>query len=405
MNRVFCLMMFLVLAFAPFISRGEEVLLTWDQNQEAELAGYNVYYGNSSGVYFEDPFTLPQESLVAVDGTVTYQFPTTLSPELTHYFSITAYDIWGYETGFSNEVRYPLPEGSTDTSVIINNNDLVTYSPNVILTLFAAVDGQELDGNAQRTFSNDNQVWSDPEPYARTKEWRLSLGEGTKTVYAKFGDGAGNWITDTVQDQIIYEVSGNSCDDPQMLSPVSITASSVSPFSAIEYVLDGNPVTAWSTFSFFQKEEFITLDLGELKRVSSFDMFAAKLYGLDFFPPNFQIQTSRDNINWLTISSEQGYTASFEPPYSDRWNFDNLSCRYIRIYITKAKTLLFLLHIAQIAEIEVSGCDLTADVPVVGGKSFLNEAEKVPTREKIATDQETGQLPLTTPGKPVVKFK
>ncbi len=212
MNRVSCNLflvscILIMLAFAPFSSYGEAVLLTWDQNQEEELAGYNVYYGNSSGVYFEDPFTLPKESLAEVDGTVSYQVPITLSPELTYYFAITAYDIWGYETGFSNEVQFPLPEGGTETSVIINNNDLVTYSPSVTLTLFAAVDGQELDDNAQMTFSNDNQAWSDPEPYARTKMWILSPGEGTKTVYAKFGDGAGNWITDTVQDQIIYEES------------------------------------------------------------------------------------------------------------------------------------------------------------------------------------------------------
>ena len=35
---------------------GEEILLTWDQNEEEELAGYNVYYGNESGVYFDDSF-------------------------------------------------------------------------------------------------------------------------------------------------------------------------------------------------------------------------------------------------------------------------------------------------------------------------------------------------------------
>ncbi len=179
------------------------------------------------------------------------------------------------------------------------------------------------------------------------------------------------------------------------------------PSLSIEYALDGNPVTAWSTFSFFQKEEFITLDLGELKRVSSFNMFAAKLYGLDYFPANFQIQTSRDNINWLTVSSEQGYTSSFEPPYSDSWNFDNHSCRYIRVYITRAKTLLFFFRIAQIAEIEVYGCDVEAYVPQLAGEDSLPEDMRKKETKEILLGEVT--VPVqgvpSVPGRPEVEFK
>jgi hypothetical protein len=42
-------------------------------------------------------------------------------------------------------------------------------------------------------FSNDNVTYSTPEAYGTTKSWTLSAGDGTKTVYAKFSDAAGNW--------------------------------------------------------------------------------------------------------------------------------------------------------------------------------------------------------------------
>ena len=42
-------------------------------------------------------------------------------------------------------------------------------------------------------FSNDNSNWSTAEAYATSKSWSLASGDGTKTVYAKFSDVAGNW--------------------------------------------------------------------------------------------------------------------------------------------------------------------------------------------------------------------
>ena len=105
---------FSVLHFS--ISYGADVILSWDQNQEEELAGYYVYYGTSSRTYFENPFKLPKESLVEVDGSVNYQFTVSLTPGMTYYFAVTAYDIWGYETDFSNEVQYLIPEGEPDTT-------------------------------------------------------------------------------------------------------------------------------------------------------------------------------------------------------------------------------------------------------------------------------------------------
>jgi hypothetical protein len=55
-------------------------------------------------------------------------------------------------------------------------------------------------------FSNDNINWSAPETYAISKAWTLSSGDGTKPVYVKFKDGAGNWSS-AYSDTILLDTS------------------------------------------------------------------------------------------------------------------------------------------------------------------------------------------------------
>jgi hypothetical protein len=413
MKLAHCLLISFILILSPFCSYGGEVLLSWDQNQEEELAGYNVYYGTTSGTYFEEPFKLPKESLLEVEGRVSYGFPQKLTPNMTYYFVVTAYDKWGYETDFSNEVQYSPPEGENDTippiaTIIINNNDIVTYSRNVILTLFATDDDKELGVDGLMTFSNDNQEWSEPEPYTTTKLWTLLPGEGINTVYARFRDAAGNWMIETAEDQIIYEASESSCDSPHNLQPASIAASSqFLPFYSKDNAFDGNPMTTWSTFSFFKREEFITLDLGELKRINSVIMYASKLFGIDSFPTNFLIQVSRDNISWANVNTAQGYVPPIEYPYSDSWNLNNLACRYIRVYITKAKTLFFFFQVSQIAEIEVYGCDVEEYVPVLAEEDSSRKDGREEERSMGTADKTTdsNQKTPTVPGRPEISFE
>ena len=48
-------------------------------------------------------------------------------------------------------------------------------------------------GVTQMQFSNDNITWSALEPYSSAaKNWTLATGNGTKTVYARYRDAAGN---------------------------------------------------------------------------------------------------------------------------------------------------------------------------------------------------------------------
>ena len=68
-------------------------LLTWDANQESNLAGYKVYFGTSSKTY---------GTPIDVGNSTTHTVPN-LSQGIQYFFSVTAYDISGNESLFSNE--------------------------------------------------------------------------------------------------------------------------------------------------------------------------------------------------------------------------------------------------------------------------------------------------------------
>jgi len=74
--------------------------------------------------------------------------------------------------------------------ILINNNAGKTFSIWVTLNLSAVDIGS---GVAEMKFSNNNYTWSAPEPYTAVKAWALTSGIGSKTVYVKYKDNAGNW--------------------------------------------------------------------------------------------------------------------------------------------------------------------------------------------------------------------
>jgi len=245
------------------------------------------------------------------------------------------------------------------------------------------------------TFSNDDLEWSEPEPYTTTKMWTLSSGKEDKTVYAKFRDVTGNWMIEPVKDQI--KLTGAS----HKLRPVSIEASSeFLPFWKKTSAVDGNQKSLWSTaLSLARRNEFITLDFGEIKQMSRIDMYASKLFNSDLFPLSFKIQISNDNLNWEEMHTENNY--KLQSVRSASWDIDSYQTRYIRIYITKAKPFFFFFYLAQIAEIEVYGCDIPEQNLASGNEDKKSEDDHTDeTGDVIESDQ---GLP-GVPGKPVITF-
>jgi hypothetical protein len=71
-----------------------QVVLAWDPNTEPTLAGYKVYVGTASGVY-STPINV---------GNVTTYTVLNLAPGSVYFFVVTAFDVNGFESGWSNEV-------------------------------------------------------------------------------------------------------------------------------------------------------------------------------------------------------------------------------------------------------------------------------------------------------------
>ncbi len=93
-----------------------------------------------------------------------------------------------WSSAFSSTII--LDTASPTGTITINNGNQYTNATSITLTLNANDSGS---GLSQMQFSNDGITWLIPETYTITKTWTLTTGDGTKTIYVKFSDAAGNW--------------------------------------------------------------------------------------------------------------------------------------------------------------------------------------------------------------------
>jgi hypothetical protein len=84
----------LTLVFAGNLFAGE-VTLRWNANGETDLSGYNVYYGKSSRRYGA-PVKIGKKTSCTISN---------LDTGTNYYFSITALDTGGNESGYSAEIK------------------------------------------------------------------------------------------------------------------------------------------------------------------------------------------------------------------------------------------------------------------------------------------------------------
>jgi len=77
---------------------GAEATVSWSANTENDLSGYRIYYGTSSGIY---------DNVVDVSNNISHTV-TNLDSNTTYYFAVTAYDLSGNESEFSEEVSWKL---------------------------------------------------------------------------------------------------------------------------------------------------------------------------------------------------------------------------------------------------------------------------------------------------------
>ncbi len=170
--------------------------ITWNPGQDSTgVAGYSYLLNTAA---FADP-----------DSTVETADTRFVSPPLadgsSHYFHIRTVNSSGAVSPTMHLGPFFIDTvPPANGSVLINSGDAKTFSPEVTLSLSAA---DSLSGVGKMAFSNDGLYWSEPVSYAKTAPWKLISGEGTRTVYARFSDRAGNQTTTEITDEIVIDAN------------------------------------------------------------------------------------------------------------------------------------------------------------------------------------------------------
>lgn len=186
----------------------------------------------------------------------------------------------------------------TSCSVVIDGGAAETNTAAVTLTL-SAVDS--LSGVTSIRVSNDGSTWT-TDTYAATYPWTLAAGEGSRTVYVQFQNGAGVW-SDSVTDDIHVDttpptggivINGNS--PYTQVTGVTLTMSATgAAFMRISNT-DGNEAY-WSSLTpiAYQTSYPWTLTSGDGEKV----VYAR----------------FRDTVgNWTTTSENDSITLDTTPP-------------------------------------------------------------------------------------------
>jgi hypothetical protein len=158
-------------------------------------------------------------------------------------------------------------DGTAPTgSIVINGGVLYTQSTAATLTL-SATDGGS--GVYQMRFSNNGTTWSTWEAYATSKAWTLTGGDGTKTVYVRFLDNAGN-VSTSYSDNIILDTTAptgsiviNGGDAYTNSTAATLTLSATDGGSGVYQMRFSNDGATWSTWEAYTTSKAWTLTSGD----------------------------------------------------------------------------------------------------------------------------------------------
>lgn len=135
MHRNLLFLPLLIVAIGPMALAGD-LTLAWDPVDSSDVTGYRLYYGPAPGTY---------ESVIDV-GNITVFTVTDLTPG-KYYFAVTAYDAYGNESGFSNEVSDTIELIMSDGGDAPNAKNATMFLVQTnIITRDTAVISWETDG-------------------------------------------------------------------------------------------------------------------------------------------------------------------------------------------------------------------------------------------------------------------
>ena len=86
------------------------VTLAWDSVADVDVAGYKVYQGTTTGAYTTTPCNVKVPITTCTIAAI---------PDGTYFWAATAYDKYGNESDFSNEVSAQLKKPGTPGNLVI----------------------------------------------------------------------------------------------------------------------------------------------------------------------------------------------------------------------------------------------------------------------------------------------
>ncbi len=114
----------IIIMMLPQMILAASVTLSWDRNQEPDIAGYKVFWGTQSRHYtnsvtIHDTAHQPLERTYTIDG---------LAEGETYFFAVKAFDLAGQESSFSKEISYSFETAALNVNAIIGDNKVINAS-------------------------------------------------------------------------------------------------------------------------------------------------------------------------------------------------------------------------------------------------------------------------------------
>jgi hypothetical protein len=173
-----------------------------------------------------------------------------------YYWKVRAWDNAGNVGSFSATWCFRVDTVRPTGSIVINNGATYTNSPEVELTLSAWDDV----GVHNVYLSNDGSSWMVlplPPDGRWVIRWSVGPGDGTKTVYARFQDVAGN-LSDIYSDNIILDttapagsisINAGAAYTNSTSVILTLTASDANGVSQMCFSNDGSTWTDWEAYA------------------------------------------------------------------------------------------------------------------------------------------------------------
>ncbi|WP_298438780.1 chitobiase/beta-hexosaminidase C-terminal domain-containing protein [Geobacter sp.] len=217
---------------------------TYTSNQSVTLACSDGTGSGCDRIYYTTDGTAPTTSSSVYATALNISATTTLK-----YF---ATDKAGNNEAVKSQ-SYTIDTTPPTGEIIINGGATATSTANVTLALSAS----DASGVVSMQFSNDNTTWNSPEAYATSKAWTLLSGDGSKAVYVKYKDRAGNWsaafsatiVLDTAAPSTGASLSGGTYNNSQSVT-LTCADGTGSGCDRIYYTTDGTaPTTSSSVYA------------------------------------------------------------------------------------------------------------------------------------------------------------